>query len=151
MFHHPLVIRYDPRDGGTVEEIKEHIPSEIRVTRTKQQPQYKFDCMEGREHPLRLEVDNYVLTTVHTTNINSQASASAPGELHRRYQFSVAELELISLVQSMPEVEWAIENSFDGIYVCKEDDYTRFESQYKFAVYLKSEQATFWRLKYHGK
>ena len=65
-------------------------------------------------------------------------------------QFSDVEIEFINSVQRRPEIEWAIDNSFDGIYVQKYEDFSRFVTSFKFAVYMKEEQATFWKLKFNG-
>ena len=114
------------------------------------QARYKFDCMAGIEHPLSIERERYVLTTVHTSSLDASLDRLMPDQ-KRPGQFSEPEIEFINSIQRRPEVEWAVDNSFDGVYVQKYEDFSRFATSFKFAVYLKEEQATFWKLKFHGR
>lgn len=102
-------------------------------------PQYKTNCMLGEPHPLDIESQYYSLTPILTQHITANAK-----------QFNFDEMEFIKSIAKRPEIEWAIHNSFDGLYVRKYES-AIIEIQtivFRFAVYLKEDHATFWKLKY---
>ncbi len=116
------LIRIDTRqDPVVVEQVKEYIPTNIRVA-VKKQAQYKFDCMNGIEHPLKIEVDNYTLVTIKVVSLDKATLADVNNDWYRRFEFSTSELEFINIIRCEPQVEWAEDNSFDGLYVQKSDD-----------------------------
>lgn len=144
------VIRIDMRDPDNqkVEEVEGSIPREIRqsVQKPIRQADYKFNCLVGEQHPLEIEVHNYVLVRLCTERIDV---ATSHHKLSR--MFSEPEQEFIRDVRRRPEIEWAEENSFDGLYISKCEDVGSMKTAFSFAAYLKEEQATFWKLKYGGK
>lgn len=146
----PVTLRINTRDiDPMLEEITKSIPSEISVL--KKQPQYKFDCMDGINHPLKIEQDNYTLVTVKTVTIDTEKFAHQSNkDWHHRFEFTASELDFINTLRNDPQVNWAEENSFDGLYIHKLDDYSTLSTKFKLAVYLKTEHATFWKLKFHG-
>lgn len=102
-------------------------------------------------HPLHIEYDEWHLVWVAKFQISMSALKAAAGKSSRfpmnfRDELSEDEKYLISKRSQLPEVEWAIDNSFDGIYIKRweEDVYMR----YMLGVYLHSKQATYWKLKY---
>ena len=145
-------LRVDPRtEKPVVEEIQKHLPRDIAVPIQKPlTPQhYRLDCMQGYDHPLEIERHHYQLLCIAEDSIEIDAFAhnrQAPGK-----QYTPMELEFFSNVFRRPEVEWAIDNSFDGVYIHRVDDHASLASIYRFAVYLKEEQITFWKLKHHGR
>ena len=145
------IIRIDLReDPPILEEISEHLPDTKVMAIPIRQAQYRFDCMLGADHPLNIEREHYILTTVATRHMDTVVQAEA-NSWSRLPRFNSEEMDFIMSVQKFPEVEWAIDNSFDGIYIYKEEDFARFSTMFKFAVYMKEEQATFWKLKYNGR
>jgi len=150
-YNGPLILNIDLReDPPIIKEVTEPIPHNIRVAKHKKQAQYKFDVMNGQAHPILLDVEDYALVTVHHCSLRQETFQNvSQGE--NFYGFNEEEISFIQSVQQQPEVEWAIDNSFDGIYVNKTDDHARMAIDFRFAVYLKAEQATFWKLKFHGK
>lgn len=144
-------LRVDLRvDPPIVEEISENLPNNKVMAIHNKQAQYRFDCMMGAEHPLNIEREHYILTTVATRHMDTVATAQMD-RWSKHPTFNEAEIDFIMSVQQRPEIEWAIDNSFDGIYVQKEEDFARFATTFRFAVYMKEEQVTFWKLKYNGR
>ena len=135
-----------------VEELHKPIPRyiDVPVKNGWDQAQYRFACMDGAPHPLAIEREQYTLVTIHTQSIDASVHFAADGP-HNTGRFSTPEIEFINSVQLRPEVEWAIDNSFDGVYVQKFNDHARYATSFQFAVYLKEEQATFWKLKFSGR
>ena len=150
----PNIIRFDPRkDPPTLEELCTALEPEINVPvpRHSYQSPYRSDCMAGEVHPLNIETQNYQLLTVHRTSIDTSIAADYQSDYYNRYKFSEPEMVFIETVKRRPEVEWALDNSFDGLYIQRIDDYSTMATVFKFGVYLKREQVTFWRLKYDGR
>jgi hypothetical protein len=107
--------------------------------------------MTGRAHPLKIEEQHYVLTAIAAHEVNIAAFAQQPSDLwNSRFHFSPTEIDYINAIHEQPEVDWAVRNSFDGLYVQKIDDYANFATRYVFAVYLAPEHHTFWKIKFHG-
>jgi hypothetical protein len=110
-----------------------------------------FDEDHPAEHPLQCEEFKFELTFVGHAEMEPEFSQDVRDEYQYRYnkgQFNEPEMELIKNVMKRPEVEWAVDNSFDGIYIHKYNDAASFKTVFKFAVYMEANQATFWRLKY---
>jgi hypothetical protein len=153
MSYIPQFLRVDPRDSKpVVEEVRKYLQTEIRVPIQKRldyRAPYREACMNGFDHPMEIETHQYKLFTVAQDDINADAFIQA-SEIRGRY-WSDLEMEFFQSVLKRPEVEWAIDNSFDGVYIAKADDPSTLSSIYKFAVYLKEEHITFWKLKYHGR
>jgi len=108
--------------------------------------QYRANCMQGSPHPLQIETEDYV--KVEIARLSSPPDSYMPGEIHSAIEAGSIDSNMIRSVTERPEVEWAIDQSFDGLYVFKQHDPAAFNQLYTFAVYLKSELATFWKLKY---
>jgi len=143
------VLRLDSRlEETAVEEITRSVPRNIMVTKKKPtQAQYRYDCMNGQEHPMQLEHHAYTLVTVHRDNIDI---GMAESDAYNERMFNSEELDYISTVVRRPEVEWAMDNSFDGVYIQRHRDPAQFTTVFRFAVYMKEDQATFWKLKFNG-
>jgi len=150
----PYILRINQREE-TVEELFETPDRNIAVPGKKHfdQAHYRRACMNGEEHPLCIERHQYVMVTVCTQSIDAGIfmQADDPHEYSRSNRFSPLEMDFITSVQRRPEVEWAVDNSFDGIYVQKYEDFARNATSFQFGVYMKDEQATFWRLKFSGR
>lgn len=107
---------------------------------------YRQKCLKGESHPLGIESYNYQLVIVEEAHINE--SVSAMTNAYGYTKFSQDEVSFIESVARRPHVEWAVDNSFDGLYVMKYFNPSAFGDMFKFGVYLKDELATFWNLKY---
>ena len=150
----PYVLRIDSRPEKTeVEELFESPQPNIGVpVINRNQANYRVDCMTGQPHPLSIERHHYVLETICTQSIKAGVFQDDERSLYKRSnRFSPLEMDFITSIQRRPEVAWAIDNSFDGIYVRKYEDHARMATSFQFAVYMKEEHATFWRLKYSGR
>lgn len=152
----PYILRFDTRAEDTeIEELFERPPGNIAVPVKKifDQAYYRTACLNGEEHPLAIEREHYMMITIckqsMDTDIFIQADGN-PGYAHSN-RFCPAEIDFINSIQRRPEIEWAVDNSFDGIYVQKYEDHHRMSTMFQFAVYMKEEQATFWKLKFHGR
>lgn len=108
-------------------------------------PQYRTDCMRGAAHPLGIEEYDFRLVIVERLEYDPGVFAAQHG-----YGGDTKE-ELGDLIESMaklPHIEWAIDNSFDGLYVITKPNPSAFRHDIVFGVYLYAELATFWNLKY---
>lgn len=125
-----------------------HWPPE-RISVPKQDyskmPQYRTDCMRGAVHPLGIEEYDFHLVTVERIEYDVGMFAMKHG-----YAGDTKE-ELGDFIESftrVPHIEWAIDNSFDGLYVLTQNNPASFRTELVFGVYLYAELATFWNLKY---
>jgi len=146
------VMRIDTRsDDIVIEEINRSLPDFIAVPVKEhmKQARYRFACMEGEPHPLTIEQQCYRLITVWTDSIDSTVMAADHGYAHPK--FSPGEIAFIKDIQCHPEVAWAIDNSYDGLYVLRSEDASLTSTRFRFAVYMKEEHVTFWKLKYNGR
>lgn len=142
------------KKDGTVEQIDTG-----RLSRTIQQPKmlrmeevhkYRERCLNGEPHPLNIEMQNYELVIIEEMSIDKLHMADY-NMLTCRYEVSSHDQAmLIQSVTQRPHVMWAIDNSFDGLYVARRHDHSYSGVKFLFGVYLKDELATFWRLKYMG-
>jgi hypothetical protein len=147
-----IILQVDTRDEKpAIKEVTGSVPLNMKVPRQQQrQAAYKFECMENPDaHPLDIRTDNYELITITSCAIDPMHDVN-DRSYGNHYKFNQDEIEFIQSISRQPKVEWAIENSFDGLYIQKEFNHADFRTHYRFAVYLKEEQATFWKLKYHG-
>jgi len=148
----PYILRINQREE-TVEELFETPDRNIAVpvNRRLDQAHYRTACLDGVPHPLGIEQHHYILVTVATRSIDSSiAFQSTSPDYQYSNRFTPNEMDFINSVQNDLAVEWAVDNSFDGIYVRKYEDHGRMATSFQFAVYMKEEQATFWRLKFSG-
>jgi len=144
------VMRIDTRsDDIVIEEINRSIPDFIAVPVMEhmEQARYRFDCMR-LDDQLAIEQKCYRLITVWTDSIDSTAMANDHGYAHPK--FSPSEIAFIKDIQCHPTVAWAIDNSFDGLYVLRSEDASLTSTRFRFSVYMKEEHVTFWKLKYNG-
>jgi len=126
------------------------IDSGLPLTKYKKsytQPKYNHESMTGN-HPLSIETHDYVLMVVHTSQIDQSTFISRSAGVVTP-TLDGAEMLYVNSVRRKPEVEWAVNNSFDGMYITTESDPATFTMRFRFAVYMKSEHATFWRLKFN--
>ena len=139
------VTQYDRND--IVRSLAENPPGRIKVPVPDYaaMPNYKKECMCGEAHPMGIEAYDFHLVIVERiTCDSSQRSFNA-----NNYPWNKKdEEELITSMARLPHVEWAIENSFDGLYIIEQPCNSGLEYEYLFGVYLYSELATFWNLKY---
>ena len=101
---------------------------------------WRHDVAEGAvAHPLGLEENNYVKIGVGyvMVDMSIQPSTEYTNEIIKSYL-------------RRPEIEWAIDNSFDGLYITKERDEYNYSYKYKLYVYMLDKHATFWTLKFKG-
>ena len=144
------MFRIDPReDKPVVEHITTHLQKDIYVQIKKRQANYRVNCMYGYDHPLSIERQHYRLLTVDMADLDADALDQDGGRYYRK-EYTPMEMEFFESILRKPQVEWAVDNSFDGIYILREEDMATFRVVYRFAVYLKEEQVTFWKLKFSG-
>jgi len=60
------------------------------------------------------------------------------------------ERNLIDHMRNRTGVEWAIDNSFDGLHIVTERHLKQQTITYRFEVLLPNDKAIFWRLKFSG-
>lgn len=109
-------------------------------------PDWMDDCMNGAPHPLNIEIDNYIRTSVGVGHMDLSYNPSYPGSsLHN---LSQEEEEFVQIFKDRPEVQWAMHNSFDGLYMKKTVDHADMKVFFSFAVYMKDTNKTYWLLKY---
>lgn len=65
-----------------------------------------------------------------------------------RNQYTPEEQEFIKEFVRRPEIDWAINNSFDGVYISKYLDPASYSMRFNIGVYMLPEHITFWKLKY---
>lgn len=108
-------------------------------------PLYREECMKGAAHPLGIEEYDFHLVIVERIEYDPNRFAMQYG-----YGGDTSE-ELSNFIESIartPHIEWAIDNSFDGLYVIQHNNPSSFRTVFTFGVYLYAELATFWNLKY---
>ena len=153
-FSRTSVLRIDIRkEKPAIEDVSslpEFITALPRGNNMYEQAQYRWDCLAGQEHPLQIETRQYVLLTICKQSIDMAVASSRNSEYYSIYgrRFNQNEVEFIDSVKLRPEIEWAIDNSFDGLYVARYEDPSLMKAVFRFAVYVKEEQATFWKLKF---
>jgi hypothetical protein len=103
--------------------------------------QFRQDCTNGGRHPMSIESEDYIRVLVGyiTSSITSAQQYT---------QFSEHEQDLFKQHSKLPGIEWANDNSFDGLYVEKTRGLANLSTTYNFYAYLKTAHATFWRLKF---
>ena len=115
-------------------------------------PQYMEDCMNGAPHPMNIEFDDYVRTTIGKVHLDLEFQAHQHYGTQRSEQTNLTEEEehAIQTFKDRPEAAWAMYNSFDGLYIKKDINHAEGRVFFTFAVYMKSSNKTFWMLKYAG-
>jgi len=110
-----------------------------------QLPDFMSRCIDGADHPLNIEYDDYAMVKIGKAELDVNYT-------NKMYDndntLSQEEEELIQLFKERPEMQWAIHNSFDGIYIKKYKDLVNLRTIFQFGVYMKKSQKTFWLLKY---
>jgi len=120
-----------------------------KVDPYERQPDYKTDCMNGSPHPLATPTFIYTRITIGHTDVDSgQESSSAHYHWHKGDNWSQSDADVIRSFIERPEVDWALNNSLDGLYVKKVMRPDNWSTHYKFEAYLKEEHITFWKLKF---
>jgi len=129
-------------------EPKEH-PEFFRIAKPNIQiPDFMENCMNGAPHPMQIEFEDY--TRVHVGRMKIDTPRHKINSFKGRYHLTEEEEELIQDFKDRPEVQWAIYNSFDGLFIKKEYDYANLRTLFMFAVYMKNTNKTFWLLKYRA-
>ena len=137
-----------------ITRVKEMPPNIIRVAKTHEIfVDWREDVVNGAPHPVlqaedyvRINIGNmHVDTSFNHMNGNGHGYRSDPLTHLEEY-----EQEALKTFLKNPAVAWAVDNSFDGVYVIQDNYSSDFTIQFVFSVYLKREHATFWTLKYSG-
>ncbi len=111
------------------------------------QPQYKVDCLHGQEHPLGIELEDYHLMHIGFTRTKEVLMwRDSPTDFDSAINES--DSELIKNFSKRPVINWAIANSFDGLYIDKKVDEYGLHHVYNFSVYMKGVHCTYWKLKF---
>ena len=148
------VLNYDPRrDDPMVQEVSLDSLLSHRIVKIKYDhvPDYKLRCLEGMSHPLNIEEYHYELVNLGGFVFNSNFMFQYPGlpnGVFNNKTFLPEEVEFIRNIAARPEIEWAVENSFDGLYIKRHQDPLAFNIHFNFAAYFTAEHATFWRMKF---
>ena len=129
-------------------------PNIIRVAKTHEIfVDWREDVVNGAPHPV-LRAEDYVrinIGNMHVDNsfnrMNGNGHGYGPDPLTHLEEY---EQEALKIFLKDPAVAWAVDNSFDGVYVIQNKYSDEFTIQFVFSVYLKREHATFWTLKYSG-
>ena len=115
----------------------------------QQVPEYKLNCLSGAPHPLDIESVSYRLTQVGKVVGQDMESDGSQRPFDRYSNLSEEELYLVQQFSLRPEMEWAIANSFDGLYIDKYRYPHEMKKSYTFHVYRKEEHITYWKLKFN--
>lgn len=108
---------------------------------------YREACVNGADHPLAGEDFIYELVEVGAARVDASIIRTAAMNPPTG-KYTEEEMVFIAKFTEAPEIDWAINNSFDGLYIKREPDHITYHMIYKFYVYMESSQATFWRLKF---
>ena len=109
-------------------------------------PDFMDECMNGAPHPLNIEYDDYVRTKIGLGFLDLVHHSHG---LHSSEEnLTEDEENYIQNYKNRPEVQWAMHNSFDGLYIQKAFDHANAQVLFSFAVYMKTQNRTFWLLKY---
>ena len=110
-------------------------------------PDYKQNVMGGMSHPLEIETQGYILQPVgklylqlehlHSSLYTSELNKPTPNEINA-----------VDDYMYRPEINWVLENSFDGMYVQREVNHLDSVVMFLFSAYMTEEHCTFWTLKY---
>ena len=113
-------------------------------------PNFMEDCMDGAPHPMQIEYDDYTRVYIGRINMDTHRHSINSFKVNAPAQHNLTEEEeeIIQNFKDRPEVQWAIHNSFDGLFIKKEYDYANLRTLFMFAVYMKNTNKTFWILKY---
>lgn len=119
------------------------------MKRNVQIPDYMTSCINGAAHPMKIEYEDYQIVGVGTMRLDLEGNKFSSAHSEE----NLTELEEVAIqdFKDQPEIEWAMHNSFDGLYIRKIIDYHEFRVMFNFAVYMKSSNKTFWLLKYGEK
>jgi len=123
-------------------------PNIIRIAKTHQMfNDWRTSVTNGSPHPV-LREDEYI--RINIGKLRMESSSMQPSSYNSSPIQELEKYEHYGLKTFLERIEvaWAVDNSFDGVYVVKEMDYNNFNTNFIFSVYLKQEQATFWTLKY---
>jgi len=113
---------------------------------------WRDEVANGAQHPLQIEELTYTRCTVGKMRIDTSFNRVNPNGYGLSPQEHLEEHEQTALRNFLedPVIAWAVDNSFDGIYVTKDTDHASMKTIFEFIVYLKEEHVTFWRLKFSG-
>jgi len=116
-------------------------------------PQYKLNCMEGDSHPLEIEKYHYTLCHIFRASIDSEVMTRdiTAANYARNDSFNPVEQSFIrGVLADNPAVDWAINNSFDGLYISRYAELATLTTIFIFRAYLLEKHITFWKLKFAG-
>jgi len=121
----------------------------------KQEPifmDWRMDVANGAVHPLSVEEIEYTRITIGKMRLDGGYVGSDESKHNKDLLSSLEEHEAHALESFLkrPEVQWAVDNSLDGLYIKKEEDYANLLTLFSFSVFMKNKLVTFWRLKYSG-
>ena len=128
-------------------------PSIFKVT--KNDPifiDWREDVANGAPHPMQLRTDEYIRVKIGMMRIDTSFNQLRPSEfgINLMEELEGVDSEALKDFLQRPSVAWAVDLSFDGLYIKKDFNHAEMNAIYAFFVFLKREQATFWSLKYSG-
>lgn len=119
----------------------------IRVAKQSTfQASWREDVAEGANHPLEIEKEEWVLIWLLSIRVHHAGQTNFRSNLDD--QWTEDEKIIIEEHLKQPKIDWALDNSFDGLYFHRQDDNFQLCTYYRIGAYLKSKHATFWKLKY---
>jgi len=128
----------------------EDMPDYIKVAKHNDfMADWRTDVAGGSPHPILIEHELYTKIMIGKLYIDMAHDAPnispAGGRGFNRY-----EEEEIKGFLRRPEMAWANDNSFDGVYIRKEPDYAQMRVIMVVYAYMKEQHVTFWKLKFTG-
>jgi len=110
------------------------------------QAKYKYECLDGKLHPLEIESHQYKLIQIAEHVVFAIDVNNEPFDSYEN--LNIDEIFMIEAYSRRNRIEWAIANSFDGIYISKQVDIPKCQTRYTISVYMKEEHCSYWILKY---
>jgi len=107
---------------------------------------YRQHMEHGGMHPLSMELEQEEYKFIHIGYIRVEGS-NIQNSTSKHWLETYHGEALKSFLRD-PKVAWAVENSFDGIYVTQEPDYASFETKMCISCYMLGKLAVFWKLKF---
>jgi len=130
-------------------------PKVIRIT--KSDPifsDWRQEVANGAMHPIQMHIDEYIRLKIGEMRLDMSFNQLQAGEyvygLDMAEDPDSPESQALQDFLRRPEVAWAVDISFDGLYITKDFDHAEMRSLFAFFVFLKKEQVTFWKLKFSG-
>lgn len=130
------------------ERVNGGMPSTIRVAKHNDiMIDWKAEVAGGMSHPLRLEEQLYIKITLGAISMDHVFTSSS---YINQDSHDERVDEAIKDFLMRPEVSWANDVSFDGVYIHREPNFAGLTVRVLFSTYMEEKQATFWKLKFSG-